>query len=109
MIHIKQISIFILFCISNSWVYGQVSALSNGSVNPADYLGWNNSVTFPLNIRHNNNIANSDINFWTRNLQRMSLTDGGLLGLGVTAPALCFTLQITAAVICLEPMVHWEI
>ena len=64
----------------------QVSELDNNSANTAHYLGWDASTTFPLNIRHNNNIANSDINFWTRNLQRMTLTDNGLVGIGLTAP-----------------------
>lgn len=62
----------------------QVAELDNLGNFTTSYLGWDASTTFPLNIRHNNNIANSDINFWTRNTQRMQLNDNGLLGLGLT-------------------------
>jgi len=62
----------------------QVSTLANTSTNTAHFLGWDTGVTFALNINHKANTAVSDINFLTRNTQRMQLNDNGLLGLGLT-------------------------
>src|SRR5690554_805483 len=50
-------------------VSAQVSTLGN-SGNPTDYIGWNATQAFPLQIRHN---ANQPINFFTGNTQRMTI------------------------------------
>ena len=51
----------------------QVSELSNAGVS-TDYLGWDNSNAFPLQIRHN---ANQEIHTYTNNLLRMKIVNGG--------------------------------
>lgn len=47
----------------------QVSTSSNAG-GPTDYVGWNSSQNFPLQIRHN---GNHPINFFTDNALRMKL------------------------------------
>jgi hypothetical protein len=64
--------------------FGQVTTLGNVNGTATDFLGWNNTVTIGLNINHKTNSTASDINFLTRNTQRMQLNDNGLLGLGLT-------------------------
>ena len=78
---------FVLLCQSFGSI-SQVTTLGNVNQAATDFLGWNNTVTIALNINHKANTAASDINFLTRNTQRMVLTDNGLLGLGssTTAP-----------------------
>ena len=65
----------------------QVTALTNNSNTATDFLGWSPTVTFALNLNHKANTAASDINFLTRNTQRMVLDDNGRLGLGLTNPS----------------------
>jgi len=61
-------------------VSAQVSTLGN-SGNPTDYIGWNATQAFPLQIRHN---ANQPINFFTNNLMRATFTTGNAFGTGTT-------------------------
>src|SRR5690554_1753015 len=58
----------------------QVSTLGNSGL-PNDYLGWDNTNNFPLQIRHN---ANQPINFFTNNLMRATFTTGNAFGTGTT-------------------------
>lgn len=69
----------------------QVSTLANSSLNTAHYLGWDATTSFALNINHKANSAASNINFLTRNTQRMILTNQGTLGLGHTNPVAMFS------------------
>lgn len=62
-------------------VSAQVTTLGN-SGNPTDYIGWNNSQAFPLQIRHN---ANQPINIYTNNLFRATFTTNGTFGSGTTS------------------------
>jgi len=54
--------------------HGQVSETENMGTFPASYLGWDNTTTFPLNIRHDRN--NQPIDFWTKNVRRLRINDG---------------------------------
>ena len=51
----------------------QTSITGNLSANPAHFLGWDNTTTFPLNIRHDRN--NQPIQLWTGGLLRMRIND----------------------------------
>ncbi len=73
----------LFFYIHMSEAYCQVSELDNNSGIATDFLGWDAAVVFDLDIIHKANSAASDINFFTRNIMRMTLNDQGLLGLGL--------------------------
>lgn len=49
----------------------QVSILGNNSSNTAHFVGWDNNVTFPLNIRHD--ASAQPVDFWTNNVRRMRI------------------------------------
>jgi hypothetical protein len=66
-------------------INAQVTTPGNVNGTATDFLGWNNTVNIGLNINHKTNSTASDINFLTRNTQRMQLNDNGLLGLGLTS------------------------
>jgi hypothetical protein len=84
-------SVFLTFEIK-----AQISDLDNTSTNTADFVGWSPTVSFALNINHKANTAASDINFLTRNTQRMILDDNGRLGLGLVNPSALLQLGRTA-------------
>ncbi len=74
----------------------QVSSPTNAGV-ATDFVGWNAAQAFPLNINHKATSAASDINFLTRNTQRMVIDDAGRLGLGLVAPNALLHLQRVTA------------
>lgn len=84
----KKLIYCLVMLIAHSKLSSQISELDNVQSNINNFVGWdaNASNTIALNIAHKNNIAASDINFLTRNIQRMILDDNGRLGLGITAP-----------------------
>lgn len=51
----------------------QVSTPNNNGIS-ANYVGWDNTNAFPLQIRHN---ANQEIHTYTNNLLRMKIANGG--------------------------------
>jgi len=73
------IAIIIVSC-SCSEVKSQVSFLGNNSTDPTDYAGWNNTVTFPLQIRHD---ANQPILFSTNGNENMEITSYRNVGVGI--------------------------
>src|SRR5690554_4276934 len=74
----KTFTIAFLFAISVSISLAQVSVVGNSGL-ATDYLGWNATQAFPLQIRHN---ANQPINIFTNNLIRASFTTNGTFGSG---------------------------
>lgn len=59
---------------------------ANTANTTADYLGWANTVTIPLSINHKGAYP---INFYTANIQRMTIlgsTNPGFVGIANTAP-----------------------
>ena len=74
----------IFFALSQQKMQAQVSTpLNAGST--ANYVGWDATNLFPLQIRHN---ANQPIDFYTNNSlnPRMRISNTGLVGIGITAP-----------------------
>ncbi len=69
---------------SNS-ILGQVS-VSNNNAGGANYVGWDNSVAVPLEIRTNNTTSPQPINFYTSNAPWMTLSTIGYLGISQTFP-----------------------
>lgn len=67
----------ILLCISG---YSQTSVTSN-SGNSGDFLGWDASTTFDLQIKHENN---RNIRFLTNNILRGGVRNNGAVLLGTT-------------------------
>jgi hypothetical protein len=59
----------LLFGLSINISLAQVSVLGNSGL-PTDYLGWNNTNNFPLQIRHN---GNHHINLYTNSVHRLKL------------------------------------
>ena len=55
----------------------QISYTSNTLGSATDYVGWDNSNVFPLQIRHN---ADQEIDTYTNNLIRMKVIGGGGTG-----------------------------
>lgn len=76
---------------------GQITELDNVGSNANSFVGWDAGTTaFDLDIAHRANVAASDINFLTRNTQRMILDDNGRLGLGLVNPSALLQLGRTA-------------
>ncbi len=48
-----------------------------------DYVGWDNTVNVPLEIRHN---ANQSIIFYTTGIQRATILGNGRVGIGINNP-----------------------
>ena len=80
---------------------GQADITSHTTGNTAYYLGWDNTVTFPLNIEHNNPNNPQPINFYTggngaanlrmtimgtNNIGGFGGNNTGWVGIGNTAP-----------------------
>ena len=86
----------IFFALSQQKMQAQVSTpLNAGST--ANYVGWDATNLFPLQIRHN--ATGQPITFLTSNgtpTERMRLTPTGELGLGTNAPASFMHLSTTA-------------
>ena len=63
--------------------------VSNNSVGTytGQYVGWNSGMANALIIKH---VANQDMEFYTNDIQRMTLKNSGELGLGTTTPAAWF-------------------
>jgi hypothetical protein len=72
---IRLLFVFIIHVCFVKTIYSQVTWLNNTRPGPGNFLGWNIGVPGDLQIR--NNFANQTINFWTNNIQRMIITDGG--------------------------------
>lgn len=68
--------ISILVCSS---LFSQVSILGNVTNDPFDYLGWNTSTNFDLEIKHE---ASFPIKFFTNNTERMRVTPLGSVLVG---------------------------
>jgi len=76
------LTLLIIWCSS---AQSQISELDNSGTIATSFVGWDAGTTlFDLDIAHKANNAISDINFLTRNTQRMQLNDNGLLGIGLT-------------------------
>ncbi|MDQ3193158.1 MAG: hypothetical protein M3Q58_16360 [Bacteroidota bacterium] len=72
-----------LFLIRFDVVTSQTTTVGNNSIFSTDYSGWDASTTFDYNLKHE---GNYNINFYTTNTQRMTITSGGLVGIGTTNP-----------------------
>jgi hypothetical protein len=68
------LNLIVWFTFLSKATFGQVSDLDNASTDPNDYLGWDNTTTFPLQIRHNRN--DQPIGMFTNNLQRLRINAG---------------------------------
>ncbi len=73
------IIVFNMMTFSFSEAKSQASFLGNNSGNPTDYSGWDNTVTFPLNIRHD---AFYPIIFSTNATERMRIAQWGNVSVG---------------------------
>jgi hypothetical protein len=62
----------------------QVTVPFNTNSSAGDFVGWDNSVTIPLRIKHD---ANFDMEFYTNATQKMTLKNTGELGIGTATPA----------------------
>lgn len=72
---IIQLTLIIeIMILSNHNAFAQVTTPANTGA-ATDYVGWDATQNFPLNIRHNR--TGQPINFWTFNFQRMTIVDGG--------------------------------
>ena len=88
------ISILFILCalVNRSFAQSNISD-SGGHVgtNSAWYVGWDNTTTFPLNIKQNETSSPQNIQFWTNGTQKMTLVGSsgatdGFLGLNITSP-----------------------
>ena len=68
----KLILLYLL--LSSVWALSQVSELDNSGSLPGNYLGWDNTTTFPLAIRHNR--IDQPIGMFTNNFQRLRINAG---------------------------------
>lgn len=85
---IQQVSLIIGLIITTQ-VNAQISYTSNSFGTATDYVGWDNTNNFPLEIRHN---GNQPIDFYTNGIQRMRIASGtgalgGYIGIGITTPS----------------------
>jgi len=64
--------VIVTCCISQG--KSQVSILGNNSTNPTDYSGWDNTVTFPFQVRHD---GFQPILFSTNLFERMRIAEWG--------------------------------
>lgn len=67
------------FSVFSSPLISQTSTIGNTSSSPTDYLGWEASVTFPLNIRHK---GTEPLRFATHNIEHMRVTAQGQFWVG---------------------------
>jgi|GEM_PF-902763 len=65
---------FVMLMVYSTAGKAQASETDNFGSNPLSFLGWDNTTTFPLNIRHHRN--NQPIDFWTNNVCRLRINDG---------------------------------
>jgi len=78
--YLIQIILVLLFGAEVNLVSGQASWIGhNNTAPPGSYLGWDNSVTFPLRIA---NDANQPILFRTNSIERMRIESFGNVGIG---------------------------
>lgn len=90
------LSFYFFFFMSSLIGYSQVTNGTNQSTINAEFLGWNN-LGFPKSLDIRNNFTNQPINFFTNNLQRMTILGGGNVGLGTAAPVSLFHLNSATA------------
>ncbi|MBL1234000.1 MAG: tail fiber domain-containing protein [Vicingaceae bacterium] len=69
----NKIKLFIIANILAASVTAQVTTWGNAGIS-TDYVGWDNTNAFPLQIRHN---GNEQIHTYTNNLMRMKIMPGG--------------------------------
>lgn len=83
----KKFILLTLFCVTqySILIYGQVS-VSNNNAGGANYVGWDNSVAVPLEIRTNNTTTPQPIDFYTSSMPWMTLDVSGNLGISQTFP-----------------------
>ena len=74
-----KLNVLIAIICSCNTVNSQVSILGNTSINQAHFVGWNNTVTFPLDIRHD---AFQPIIFSTNATERMRIAQWGNVAVG---------------------------
>jgi hypothetical protein len=77
----KILILIMLTSIGSASLYGQATTTGNFSINPPDYLGWDNATNFDLNIRH---AGNYNMIFSTNNLERARISSDGRLFVGTT-------------------------
>jgi len=65
--------LFMMLVSTSQTITGQATVLGNTGFN-TNFLGWDNTTAFPLNIRHDRN--NQPIDFWTNNVRRLRINDG---------------------------------
>lgn len=80
---IQAIVIIGIMILSNHEASAQADLIGHSGTLTSQYVGWNSSTTFPLNIKHEG--ANS-INFFTKNNQRATIDTNGNVGIGTMLP-----------------------
>ncbi|MBL7914902.1 MAG: hypothetical protein JNL49_07640 [Bacteroidia bacterium] len=88
-----------------SVVIAQVSTPFNfGSGTGAEFVGWDGSMTIPLDIRHNNTTNPQNIDFYTDSTFQMTILgnnvyNNGFVGVGLSLPRLKFEVNNNIGVI----------
>lgn len=63
--------------------FAQVTVETNTNGNNTDFVGWDNTNNFDLQIRHD---GNKNIQFHTNGNERMRIASTGRVGIGTTNP-----------------------
>jgi hypothetical protein len=96
----KTLKLFLFFFLIPSFVFSQVDWNTAGNnINGGEFLG-SSSGNFPLSIK---TVPAQPINFWTNNVQRMTILSSGVVGIGTSTPNPAYYLDVNGEINIFDP------